>query len=148
MLEDELLHSREVLGEKLALPVGKIAIPYGRYSLRILRACAAAGYQQVYTSSPWTGTRSHCGVRVCGRFSVRSTLDPAELKRLLTLSALPYLYRQSKSHGKEAVKMLLGDRFYTSIWVSRIRSVLAMFAVTCVLAHAILWPSLDLILTS
>jgi len=111
-LEEELLRARETLEENLAFPARKIAIPYGRYNVRVLKACTAAGYEQVYTSDPWMGFHLRWGVRVCRRLSVRSTLGPVELRRLLTLKAFPYLYQRTKSRGKEVIKTLLGDNFY------------------------------------
>jgi peptidoglycan/xylan/chitin deacetylase (PgdA/CDA1 family) len=146
LLKEELLRARETLEERLALPVRKVAIPYGRYGTRVLKACAAAGYERVYTSDPWMGSCPRWGVQVCGRLSVRSTLNPIELRRLLTLKAVPYLCKRTKSRGKEAIKTFLGESFFRSVWVRRIQKALAVLVAVQIFSGLCLWQSLNLLL--
>ena len=146
MLQEELRRSRETLEQKLALPVRAISIPYGRCTIRILQACASTGYERVYTSDPWIGSKSRAGVHVHGRLSVRSTLKPVELRRLLTLKTFPHRCLRTKSRGKEAVKLVLGERLYSGTWLGRIRKVLGVFAAIDVLSKTFYWESLNLFL--
>src|SRR5262249_7061549 len=53
-LQQELDRSRRTLEDRLSAAVDSISMPHGRWDDRVLRACAAAGYQRVYISDPWT----------------------------------------------------------------------------------------------
>ena len=54
-LEMELTRPRLILEDKLGVSITTMSFPGGRYNKRVIAACAAAGYKQVYTSEPQMG---------------------------------------------------------------------------------------------
>lgn len=76
-LQMEVSQSRSELEQLLKRPVTAVAIPFGAYDRRVLRAIRSAGYERVYSSSD--------GPRLTRawpqpRFSVRCDTTPADLQ--------------------------------------------------------------------
>ncbi len=113
-LQTELNDARSTLEEKLGTSITTISLPGGRYNRRVLAACEAAGYTQVYTSVPKAEVLP-LGTTV-GRLNILGDMQPEWIAKLFEpdgklLSDLGKKYRQ-----KETVKKLLGDRVYAKIW--------------------------------
>ena len=113
-LQTELSRSRLTLEEKLGTPVPTMSLPGGRCNRRVLAACAAAGYTQVYTSVP-RAELLPLGAMV-GRLNIPGDMQPEWVAKLFdpesrALSKLERNYRM-----KEAAKRLLGDRLYARLW--------------------------------
>jgi peptidoglycan/xylan/chitin deacetylase (PgdA/CDA1 family) len=113
-LETELCKSRLTLEDKLGASVPTMSLPGGRSNRRVLAACAAAGYVQVYTSVPRVESLP-LGATV-GRLNILGTMQPEWIAKLFdpdgrVLSELGRRYRM-----KEAAKKLLGDRLYARLW--------------------------------
>ena len=62
--------------------VEEISVPGGRWNRRVIKACADAGYRQVYVSDPWVA-ESMFGTQVIGRFMVRRTTTATELLKVI-----------------------------------------------------------------
>jgi peptidoglycan/xylan/chitin deacetylase (PgdA/CDA1 family) len=69
-IDDELRRSKTSLEEVTGSPVTTFSVPRGLYTRRVGELAAAAGYETVYTSEPWTRPRAVGGATVIGRFSV------------------------------------------------------------------------------
>ena len=113
-LQTELCKSRLTLEDKLGASVPTMSLPGGRSNRRVLAACAAAGYVQVYTSVPRVESLP-LGATV-GRLNILGTMQPEWIAKLFdpdgrVLSELGRRYRM-----KEAAKKLLGDRLYARLW--------------------------------
>jgi len=113
-LQTELSKSRLTLEDKLGSSVVTMSLPGGRSNRRVLAACAAAGYTQVYTSEP-RAELLPLGATV-GRLNILGTMQPEWIAKLFepdgrVLSELGRQYRM-----KEAAKKLLGDRLYARLW--------------------------------
>lgn len=113
-LQTELGKSRLTLEDKLGTSIATMSLPGGRYSRRVLAACAEAGYTQVYTSFP-KAEPMPLGATV-GRLNIRGDMQTEWIEKLFrpdnnTLSSLGRNYRI-----KEAAKTLLGDRVYGQLW--------------------------------
>ncbi len=113
-LQTELSKSRLTLEDKLGSAVPTMSLPGGRSNRRVLAACAAAGYVQVYTSEPRAESLP-LGATV-GRLNILGSMQPEWIARLFetdgrVLSELGRRYRM-----KEAAKKLLGDRLYARLW--------------------------------
>ena len=115
-LREQLRRSREMIEERIGMPVDAISIPYGRWNRQVLEACAQSGYRRVYTSDPWLPPAERAGVDVRGRLTIRNTMGPEDLRRLLTISGLPLRFQQAKYQFKQTVKRILGDRLYHRLW--------------------------------
>jgi peptidoglycan/xylan/chitin deacetylase (PgdA/CDA1 family) len=115
-LREQLQRSRETIEERIGMPVDAISIPYGRWNPRVLEACAKSGYRRVYTSDPWLPPAEREGVDVRGRLTIRNTIRPEDLRRLLTMHGLPLRLQQAKYQFKQTVKRILGDRIYHRLW--------------------------------
>src|SRR5260221_14516941 len=70
-LDYELRNSRKTLEDRLGIGVDSISVPGGRWNATVLEACAAAGYQHVYTSEPMFKPVYEHGVWRHGRLMVR-----------------------------------------------------------------------------
>jgi peptidoglycan/xylan/chitin deacetylase (PgdA/CDA1 family) len=113
-LQMELVQSRLTLEDKLGSSVVTMSLPGGRSDRRVLAACAAAGYTQVYTSEP-RAELLPLGTTV-GRLNILGSMQPEWIATLFepgsrVLSSLERRYRM-----KEAAKKLLGDRLYARLW--------------------------------
>jgi peptidoglycan/xylan/chitin deacetylase (PgdA/CDA1 family) len=118
--DDELRQELSVSKEKLEQATGKqvstISMPGGRYNQRVLKACAAAGYAEVFTSEPITNVREECGARVMGRYNVVNTLSGEGLLRLLDPSSGMLQKEQRRAAAKRFVQSLMGDGLYLRLW--------------------------------
>jgi hypothetical protein len=113
-LKTELSKSRLTLEDKLGSSIPTMSLPGGRSNRRVLAACAAAGYVQVYTSIPRVELLP-LGATV-GRLNILGSMQPEWIATLFepdgrVLSELGRQYRM-----KDAAKKLLGDRLYARLW--------------------------------
>ena len=113
-LAHELRDARITIEDKLGIPITTMSLPGGRSNKQVLHACKEAGYVQVYTSVPKAEFAP--GEFLVGRLNILSGMKLEWIQNLLdhgrgTLSALERQYRI-----KAAAKMLVGDRFYATIW--------------------------------
>jgi hypothetical protein len=113
----ELAASREGLEDKLGSPVEAISVPGGRWDRRVIEACARAGYTRVYVSDPWIATEIS-GVKVIGRFMVRRSTTPEELKKILCREKRALWGLKMRSQLRQRVIALVGDGLYHRIWCS------------------------------
>jgi len=113
-LQTELSRPRLTLEDKLGSSITTMSLPGGRSNRRVLAACAAAGYTQVYTSVP-RAELLPLGATV-GRLNILGNMQPEWIARLFEpdgrlLAGLGRRYRM-----KEAAQKLLGDRLYERLW--------------------------------
>ena len=80
-LVEELQSSRVVLREISLQPVRSVAIPFGRYNARVLRAMRAAGYDAAYSSD---GGRAREGRFLRPRTSIQSDMSEAAVESVLS----------------------------------------------------------------
>jgi peptidoglycan/xylan/chitin deacetylase (PgdA/CDA1 family) len=117
-LQGELERSKKTLEDKLGSQVEAISIPHGRWNHRVLDACDWAGYKRVYTSDPWLSAEQRQGVRLAGRLTVRSTMDPVQLRRFLRAQGISLMLLRAPYVIKEGFRRLVGDRLYHRLWCS------------------------------
>lgn len=115
-LHTELRGARLLLEDKLGTSITTMSLPGGRYNRRVVSACEAAGYTQVYTSVP----RSEPTLLepLVGRLNIRGDMQLEWIASLFepgnrTLSGLERQYRM-----KTAAKRLIGDRLYENLWAA------------------------------
>jgi peptidoglycan/xylan/chitin deacetylase (PgdA/CDA1 family) len=113
-LQKELRDARLTLEDKLGTSITTMSLPGGRYNRRVLSACEAAGYSEIYTSIPRSESLP-LGTTV-GRLNIRGDMQPEWIARLFEpdgklLDSLGKQYRR-----KEAAKKLLGDKLYAKLW--------------------------------
>ena len=113
-LDMELRVARLTLEEKLGVAVTTMSLPGGRYNSKVLTACRAAGYTQVYTSAPQAVTLPVGGL--IGRLNIRGDMTVAWIESVLERNSpiLRSLGRQYRA--KEAAKRMLGDKVYAKLW--------------------------------
>ncbi len=113
-LDRELRGARARLEDGLGRRVTAMSLPGGRVNARVLAACYAAGYAQVYTSAP--KPVADVSASVVGRLNLQSGAEVAWLERVLDPStgALDRLYRMHRF--KAMAKSLLGDALYARLW--------------------------------
>jgi peptidoglycan/xylan/chitin deacetylase (PgdA/CDA1 family) len=113
-LQVELGNARLTLEDKLGTSITTMSLPGGRYNRRVLSACEAAGYTQIYTSEP-KAESPPLGVTV-GRLNIRGDMQLEWISTLLqpgsrVLDGLGRQYRM-----KATAKTLLGDSLYAKLW--------------------------------
>ncbi len=113
-LELELVTARHTLEDKLGAPVTTMSLPGGRSNPRVLAACQAAGYTQVFTSVP-KPEPFPLGPLV-GRLNVRGDMDLPWIAGLFERGSTTLAGLERRDGRKAIVKALLGDRLYASIW--------------------------------
>jgi len=113
-LKTELGVARKTLEDKLGAAITTMSLPGGRYNRRVLAACEAAGYTQVYTSIPRSEAVSPG--RMVGRLNILGSMTTEWIADVLQpeSGALAGLGRQYRVKG--AAKALLGDRLYEKVW--------------------------------
>jgi peptidoglycan/xylan/chitin deacetylase (PgdA/CDA1 family) len=113
-LDLELTGSRKMLEDKLGIPITSMSLPGGRYNGRVLAACQAAGYTQVYTSVPQLQTAS--SEFTVGRVNVSAQRSADWIFALLQPRSRE-LAKLRRQYGiKRAFRMFLGDRAYEKLW--------------------------------
>jgi peptidoglycan/xylan/chitin deacetylase (PgdA/CDA1 family) len=115
-LSEELSGSRRELEQRLGTAIDAISIPFGRWDRRVLRACAAAGYRQVYISEPAPLPRQVDGMKVWGRFMVRRSTKAAEIEGAMLATAADFRLQRAAEQGKRMVRALVGEETYHAIW--------------------------------
>jgi len=120
-IERELSGSRRKLEDQIGRQVTAISMPGGRWNVRVLRACAAAGYEAVYTSEPGdlqplSDQEKEAMPKLIGRFAVRRKT------RLTTIAAYAkgdvYTSKmlQLSYHLRKNMRATLGDAGYQRLW--------------------------------
>jgi peptidoglycan/xylan/chitin deacetylase (PgdA/CDA1 family) len=127
-MHEELAGSRRTLEDRLGRGVTSISMPGGRWNEEVIRACAMAGYQTVYTSEPGYFRPSSLAGElrmptVIGRFAVQRRTGLTAIQgyargKALTTVRLQLLYR-----ARAGVKRLLGDETYQRLWSQFFRGV-------------------------
>lgn len=112
----ELRRSKQTLEDRLGRPVTALSLPGGRGDDRVLAACAAAGYQMVYTSDPYAYAAPRQGVEVIGRFMARRDMPAAALAKLLAGNPAPLRALHRRQVLGRRLKALLGDHLYHWLW--------------------------------
>ncbi len=120
-LERELVQSKKVLEDYLGEPVTTLSFPGGRYNRTVLHACAAAGYQAVYTSDAWSN-KTVGALKVYGRMVITRQMSSARLVELLECRGRQPLVSRVAGTSKTAAKKLLGDNLYYRVWSVLARS--------------------------
>ena len=114
-LEQELVRSKEMLEQKLGLPIEEISVPGGRWDRHVIEACSYAGYKRVYLSDPWISAEMF-GVKVIGRFMVRRTTTLAKLKKIVERNKRALWTMKRRSQVKQSIVSLVGDGLYHRLW--------------------------------
>ena len=113
-LEVELRDARRFLEDKLSHPVTTLSLPGGRSNARVLAACAAAGYTQVFTSAP--RMEASAAAPLLGRLNLRAGTPLRWLEAVLRPES-GVLRRVERQHRlKAAAQRALGDRLYAGLW--------------------------------
>lgn len=115
-LRTELVRCREVLEDRLGTSVYALSAPHGRWNRRVLKACAAAGYHQLFDSSPWPARRKLGQMDVVGRLIAVQSLDSAHLLHWLTMGRAEAGFRQARHAAKRSLRYLMGDKLYYRLW--------------------------------
>jgi len=115
-LRMELVRTREVVEGRLGIPVTALSAPHGRWNRRVLKACAQAGYRQLFDSDPWPARRRLDDMEVVGRLIAVQSLDRQRLLQWLTMRPIEAGFRRSKHAVKRCARSLLGDKLYYQLW--------------------------------
>lgn len=115
-LRTELVRCREVLEDRLGTPAHALSAPHGRWNRRVVKACAVAGYHQLFDSSPWPARREVGELEVVGRLIAVQSLDSARLLHWLTMGRTEAGFRQARHAAKRSIRYLMGDRLYYQMW--------------------------------
>ena len=114
-LDRELRGAREALENGLGRAVTTMSLPGGRSDARVLRACRAAGYTQVFTSVPRAEDMSARPTTV-GRLNVRGGAELEWFRRMLAVDEQPLPALERNAQRKALVRRALGDRLYAKLW--------------------------------
>ncbi|WP_263408490.1 polysaccharide deacetylase family protein [Terriglobus tenax] len=127
-LEEEVRGSRMTLEDKIGASVTSISMPGGRWNENVIRACAIAGYEEVYTSEPGM-YRPACvadGLRmpaVIGRFAIRRKTSLRILANYVEGDFFTVNWLRGMYLLRQRTKQLIGDSNYQQIWSSLFRTI-------------------------
>ncbi|WP_047488282.1 polysaccharide deacetylase family protein [Terriglobus sp. TAA 43] len=118
---EELAGSRHTLEDRLGAPVTSISMPGGRWNEMVLRACALAGYETVYTSEPGfyrpaMDTEQFRTPAVIGRFAVQRRTSLRAISGYAGGDWRTVRRIHSMYQARNGVKRLLGDDAYQKLW--------------------------------
>jgi hypothetical protein len=113
-LEQELTRPRLTLEDKLGTSITTMSLPGGRYNKRVIAACEAAGYTQIYTSEPQAVEKS--ATLLVGRLNIRGDTTSEWLASIFEPNSHVLSNLQRQYRVKAAAKTLLGDRLYQKLW--------------------------------
>lgn len=84
---DETITARRELSAMLGEPVDEVAIPFGIYNSRVMRALKAQGFAHIHTSD--RGFLRSTNARIWNRNTLRADMSDAALEAILRGSASP-----------------------------------------------------------
>lgn len=112
----ELRQAREVLEDCLGVAVDSLSAPHGRWNRRVLDACAAAGYKNLYISEPPAAPADLSGMNLFGRVMMTHRLSAKDLEARIHSGDRPGKLARLKSAVKRPLRAMLGDRRYHELW--------------------------------
>lgn len=115
-LREELARSRETLEQQLGVAVQALSAPHGRWDRRVLRACADAGYRRLYTSDPWSPSRTLEQVDLVGRLIMVQSMDASRLTNWLAMGRTQAALYRTEYALKRSAQRLLGSKIYYRLW--------------------------------
>jgi len=126
-LEQEVRSSKLALEDKIGLGVTSISMPGGRWNDDVIRACAAVGYEEVYTSEP--GMYRPATIEndlqlpaVIGRFAVRRKTSLRTIAAYLEGDLFAVNRLRGMYQCRQFAKRMIGDRGYQQLWSSLFRA--------------------------
>jgi peptidoglycan/xylan/chitin deacetylase (PgdA/CDA1 family) len=114
-LAHELRASKQSLEDNLGSAIDEISVPGGRWDMRVIKACAVAGYRRVYVSHPCVETEID-GIQVIGRFMVRRTTSIIELEKIVAKDPSALRKLRLRSQVRDGLVGVLGDSLYHRLW--------------------------------
>jgi peptidoglycan/xylan/chitin deacetylase (PgdA/CDA1 family) len=124
-LRDELESSKKMLEDNLGGSTNAISLPGGRHNAVVLKACALAGYERVYTSAPGIAEirqfNDGTQLEIVGRLIVRRGMSLSTLIGYLAQDRAVARRLGSEHAWKQRVKDLLGDTLYQRLWRASLR---------------------------
>jgi peptidoglycan/xylan/chitin deacetylase (PgdA/CDA1 family) len=120
-MHEELAGSRLTLEDRLGTAVTSISMPGGRWNEEVLRACALAGYDTVYTSEPGyyrprIDTDQLRTPSVIGRFAIQRRTSLRDISGYASGDWMTMRKIHSMYQARNGVKRLLGDQAYQRLW--------------------------------
>jgi len=121
----EVRSAKDLIEDRVGVDVRALSAPHGRWDSRVVRACAEAGYEELYTSNPWTsltfpsnpGTwRPGRTFAVLGRLVAVQSMGAEQLLHWLTMGSTEAGLHRVKQNLKDSARYLLGDRLYYRLW--------------------------------
>ncbi|MEZ2345759.1 polysaccharide deacetylase family protein [Terriglobus sp. RCC_193] len=124
---EELAGSRHTLEDRLGISVTSISMPGGRWNEEVLRACALAGYETVYTSEPgfYRPAINMDELRtpaVIGRFAIQRRTSLRVINGYSSGDWMTVRRIHSMYQARNSVKRLLGDQAYQRLWFHLFRA--------------------------
>jgi peptidoglycan/xylan/chitin deacetylase (PgdA/CDA1 family) len=89
-----LQDSRLELEDELGVPVSSFAAPYGALGSSLIKAVRRAGFQRIYSSTPWLASGDSA---VISRLAIYRDTDIQRFSTLATRSVFPLLARRTRS---------------------------------------------------
>ncbi len=114
-LQEELQGARKRLEDGLGSAVTCMSLPGGRANGHVFRACAEAGFLQVFTSSP-KPVEIGTSPKLVGRLNLVGSTSVPWLERVLDTHTGQLARLEQTARLKHAAKRLLGDRLYARLW--------------------------------
>jgi len=115
-LNQELVHSKREIEDRLGIEVDAMSAPGGRWDDRVADACASAGYKYLFHSNPWSPFGTRKSMRLQGRHMVTGRMNSRYLRKLMRMSRVERQYLRARYATKERVRLILGDRLYHKLW--------------------------------
>lgn len=115
-LQLELHSSKEAIQQRIGYVVDSISMPGGRWDMRVLRACVAAGYRNVFTSDPGAGKGTCQHIMVYPRLNVTQSVDANRLRELIKVHSRSRYMLRLGHRAKQLGQFALGDRLYHNLW--------------------------------
>lgn len=114
-LKGELQDAKKRLEDGLGTAVNTMSLPGGRANRRVLKACAEAGYRQIFTSVPRAENMQDTPTTV-GRLNLLGGTSVEWLERVLEPKSGALRKLERISRLKDTAKQVLGDRLYARLW--------------------------------
>jgi peptidoglycan/xylan/chitin deacetylase (PgdA/CDA1 family) len=107
----EWTESRMALEDLLGHDVRVASLPGGYYSPTVARSANAAGLEELFTSEPTTRVWRYGECRIAGRFTIRPSHGPEDVRALIAAVPLARWREWAAWNAKKAVKPLLGSMY-------------------------------------
>jgi len=111
----ELKDSKRAIEDLLGSPVSFISFPGGRYNRGVIECARETGYRAFFSSLPFS-IKNYDDNFLIGRYAMKYSQGRIRFEKILAFNRLERSAVKCAYYGKDALKKVLGNDIYYTLW--------------------------------